>query len=211
MSKKPEPKALPQKYERLTPKQWAELEALYASGEFTLTQLARKSGKTFKTIKNHMTAHGIKHGSAVEHKKAIAQAVTNASIEDATVLASRIRETKEEHYKMASGIAKLTWAEILKTKQDGNPFSMAQGNLKSLDTAMSILKKAREERYAVLGLDGDFVDENEVPELVISELTAEQVVALQQKSFSTEDLEDMVIEGTPGEDDDEDDDIVEEE
>ena len=210
MSKKPEPKAPKEpakKYERLTPKQWAELEALYASGELNLGQLARKAGKAFKTVKDHMVKHGIKHGSAVEHKKAIAQAVTNASIEDATVLASRIRETKEEHYKMASGLAKLTWAEILKTKQDGNPLSMALGNLKSLDAAMTILKKAREERYAVLGLDGDFVDENEVPELVISELTADQVMALQQKSFSTEDLDDMTIAPVP----DDDDDIVEEE
>ena len=80
---------------------------------------------------------------------------------------------------MASNLAKLTWSEILKVKQDGQQFSTIQGNLKALDSAMTILKKAREERWAVLGLDKEKdVDSDDLPELVVSELTVEQIEAI---------------------------------
>ena len=54
---------------------------------------------------------------------------------------------------------------------------------------MSVLKKAREERYAVLGLNReDYVDEEGLPELVISELTEEQVEQLRARDNDMDDL-----------------------
>ena len=181
---------------RLTPKQWAEAEALWESGEVTLDALAKKFSKDKSAFAKHFTKRGIVKGAKKEeHKKRVAEEVTRAAIDDATVLAARIRETKEEHYKMAAGLAKLTWAEILKAKQDGVPVATALNNLKSLETAMNVLKKAREERWAVLGLDRpDFVDEEGLPELVISELTAEQIEALRTRDDADIDFDvDRVI------------------
>jgi len=188
----------------MTPRQWAEAEALWESGEITLPQLMKRFGKTSKTFTDHFEKRGIKKGAgAKEHAEKVKEEVTKASVEDATIIAARIKETKEEHYKMASGLAKLTWTEILKAKQDGVPVGVALTNLKALDTAMTVLKKAREERYAVLGLDRtDSVDENEVPELVISELTAEQIESLQARSFNEiDELDDMQVVDATLEDD----------
>ena len=179
----PKPKS---PHARLTPKQWAEAEALWESGEVTLDDLAAKFGKDKSAFSRHFDKNGIKKGAKRdEHKKRVADEVTKAAIDDATVLAARIKETKEEHYKMFAGLAKLTWAEILAAKKDGKPVAIAMHNLKALDAAMTVLKKAREERYAVLGLDrSDFVDENALPELVISELTADQVEQLRNRNFT---------------------------
>lgn len=188
--KKPKP--------RITPKRWAEAEALWESGEFTLSELGRKFNCSEQNMHVHMKRKGIKRGAkAEEHKKLVSAAVTAASIDDATVLAGRIRETKEEHYKMSAGLAKLAWAEILKAKQDGSPVSVAMNNLKALDAAMNVMSKARAERWAVLGLDrDDYVDEEGLPELVISELTAEQIETLQSRSFGgIDDLPGDVIQG----------------
>lgn len=175
---KPKPKMT-----RVTPKQWAEAEALWESGEVTLEDLVNKFGKSLSTFKRHFDKMGVVKGSKKEAlKKRVAEEVVKAAIDDATITAARIRETKEEHYKMATGLAKLTWGEILKTKQDGAPVAVATNNLKALDLAMSVLKKAREERWAVLGLDRvDAVDGNELPELVISELTADQIQELRDR------------------------------
>lgn len=196
-------KATTSSYKRMTPKQWAEADALWASGEVTLAQLRKRFGKSNKSFTDRFEKLGIKKGEGAKaHAEKVKEEVTKASVEDATIMAARIKETKEEHYKMASGLAKLTWAEILRTKQDGVPIGTALTNLKALDSAMTVLKKAREERYAVLGLDrADAVDENEVPELVISELTAEQITALQERSFSElDELDTMqVIDATTGE------------
>lgn len=179
----------------LTTRQWAEAEALYATGDATLTQIAEKHGMSMNSVFMHMKRFGIKKNSKKEeHAKAISAAVEAATVGDATVLASRIRETKEEHYKMAAALAKLTWNEILQTKQNGTPVAAAMNNLRALDAAMGVLKKAREERYSVLGLDRtDFVDEEGLPELVISELTAEQILALQARDNDFEELSSEVV------------------
>lgn len=170
---------------RLTPKQWAEAEALWESGEVTLEDLANKFSKHKSNFSRHFDKKGIKRGAKAEvHKKRVAEAVTAAGVDDATVTASRIRETKEEHYKMASGLAKLIWSEILTTKTKEQPLSVATANLKALDLAATGLERLRKERWAILGLDrSDYIDGDVIPELVISELTAEQIQALQMKDI----------------------------
>lgn len=178
---------------RLTPKQWAEAEALWESGEVTLDDLASKFGKSRATMQRHFRQHGIHRGANAEANKAIIKkAVQDTAIDDATILANRIRETKEDHYKMATAIAKLTWSEIMTAKKEEKPLSQIKDNLKSLESAMKILAAARAERYALLGLNADIEDDDEgLPELVISELTAEQIEEMRKKD--EDDLADMVI------------------
>lgn len=167
----------------LSPKQWAEVRALWESGEFTLTMLSERFKVTRATLQRHFALRKVKKGAkSQEHEKKIAEEVAKNAVGDATVIAARIRETKEEHYKMASGLAKLTWNEVLQVKKNGAPMAAATNNLRALDAAMNVLKKAREERFAVLGLDrDDHVDQDGLPELVISELTADQIETLRNK------------------------------
>jgi AraC-like DNA-binding protein len=211
--KKPKPR---KNSPRMSARKWAEAEALWEAGEITVNELATKFGLSRQAFQRHFKAHGVVFGSKkVELKKAVSEGVTKAVQEDAQILAARIKETKEEHYKMASGLAKLTWAEILKAKQDSVPVGTAIMNLKALDTAASVLKKTREERYAVLGLDKDAVDENDVPELVISELTADQIEALRNRSFQEIDEIDVEVDEDTSNsladpDEDGEDDVVEE-
>lgn len=194
---------------RLTAKQWAEAEALWAAGNITLDGLAAKFKVDRSTFNRHFVKKGIVKGSKQdEQAKAIAAKVAADSVAEATLVAARIRETKEEHYKMSSALAKLTWNEILKTKQDGTPVSTALNNLKALDSAMNVLKKAREERWAVLGLDRpDAVDPDELPELIVSELTAEQIKQLRDREFNELDaIEDTKTKSKDRQSEDDDDD-----
>ena len=176
----------------LSPKRWAEARALWESGEVTLTMLSEKFDVTRATLQRHFTLRGCKKGSkSHEHEKKVAEEIAKNAVDDASVIAARIRETKEEHYKMASGLAKLTWNEVLQAKKAGSPIATAMNNLKALESAMNVLKKAREERFAVLGLDReDYVDQEGLPELVISELTADQIEVLRRKQAS-DDLGDI--------------------
>jgi hypothetical protein len=208
---KPAPKE-PRKIKRLTARQWASAETLWEAGEASLDDLAKKFSKDKATFKRHFDKHGIKKGSSKEElKKHVTAELAKSAAEDTAIIVSRIKETKEEHYKMAAGLAKLTWAEILKAKQDGLPVSIAINNLKAIDTAMSVLKKAREERYAVLGLDrDDHVDEDGLPELIITELTAEQVQELRARDHA--EIEDVITGGVvQGGDEQFEDEVVEEE
>src|SRR3569832_1941819 len=138
------------KTRNLTPKQWREAEAMWESGDFIYEDLVKKFGKSISTFERHFKKHGvIKGAKAAATKKKVEEKLAAAAVDEATVQAARIRETKEEHYKMASAIGKLTWNEILKTKQDNVPIATALNNIKTLDTAMSVLSKARAEKWAV--------------------------------------------------------------
>ena len=175
----------PKRKGKLSEREWAEATALWEQGAVTYGQLAEKFDRHEQSFVQYFRRRGIKKGSARAKTMAKVESVVEKQlVNDAAIIAARIKETKEEHYKMASGLAKLTWGEILKAKQDGVPVGTAINNLKALESAMNVLKKAREERYAVLGLDRpDAIDENDVPELVISELTADQIEALRARSF----------------------------
>lgn len=199
--------AVEEKKRRLTPKQWAEAEALWASGEVTLPDLSKKFGISDQALHKHMKRRGIEKGAKAEaHKKKVEEAVTAAAVDDATILAARIRETKEEHYKMATAIAKMSFNEILEAKRNGSPVAVATNNLKALDNAMNVLTKARMERWAVLGLDrADSFDDEGLPELLISELTAEQIQELRNRDFNEfDDIEETIQTGDQPDSDGED-------
>jgi hypothetical protein len=168
---------------RLTGPEWAKIEAAWEAGATTYSELVKVYGRSVTTFQQHFKKRGIKKGAAADKLKARAEKqLEQASQIDANILAARIKETKEDHYKMAAALSRLTWQEILAAKQAGHPVATAQGNLKAVDAAMTVLKKAREERYSVLGLDRpDAIDADEIPELVISELTAEQVQKLRDR------------------------------
>lgn len=204
---------------RMTERQWCEAETLWASGNVTYDSLIAKYGKTKSAFERRFRKNGIVKGSAAAAiKKAAEKKVAESVISDATLIAARIKETKEEHYKMAAGLAKLVWSHILKTQQERVSVATATNDLKAIDAAMTVLKKAREERYAVLGLDRpDAVDPGDLPELVVSELTAEQIKELRDRDTSELDDISPTQEGdrehqsdSGDEDDDERDGVVEE-
>lgn len=174
------------KKRNLTLKQWAEAEALWESGTVIYDDLVKKFGCSISTFERHFKKKGIVKGAkAAATKKKVEERLAAAAVDEAALVAARIRETKETHYKMASGLAQLAFNEILQAKKDGKPVAVALNNLKAIDAAMNVVRKAREDRYAVLGLDRpDAVDPDELPELLITELTAEQIQELRDRDHS---------------------------
>lgn len=177
------PAAKKKAYRHLTKKQWAEAEALWESGAVTYEDLAKKYGSSVSTFERHFRKHAIVKGAKADLiKRDIEKQITENAITDAALTAARVRETKETHYKMASGIAQLAFNEILQAKKDGKPVAVAMNNLKALNQAMDVLKKSREEKWIILRQDRpDAVDPDELPELVIGELTPEQIQEMRDR------------------------------
>lgn len=170
-------------FEPLNGRQWAEADALWETGESTLSALGRRFDRDPSLFANSFKLRGIvKNSASKEIAVRVKAEIQNLAVGEASILAARIKETKEEHYKMSSGLAKLTWSEMLRAKTENLPFSAVLNNLKSLDMAMTILKKAREERYSLLGMNDDnYLDVESLPDLVIKELTADQVDMLRNR------------------------------
>lgn len=152
------------------------IRAMYETGEYTIAQVAEEVKLDKTIVENYLKNHGIEKGKRSEEIQRAAMSKAQSMAEqEATLVASRIRETKEEHYKMAMGLAKLTWQEVVQCKQSKQPLGSIKENLKALESASNTLAKCRGERWAVLGLDKDNVGMDSVPELVLTELTADQI------------------------------------
>jgi hypothetical protein len=171
---------------RLSAQVRAKIRAMWESGEYTASDIARVVKVDMAVVRRFIANHGIQKGASAQmlHQE-VAEQVKKKAEEDAALFAERIRETKEEHYRMAVGIAKLTWQELSQCRSNEQQFSTINPNLKALESAMKVLSMSRMERYAVLGLDKEDKSEDAMPELVLTELTADQIERL--RNFQADD------------------------
>jgi transposase-like protein len=180
---------------RLTAAEIAEAVAMYESGTTTLEDLARKFDKVPETFHRLFKRLGVTKGAkAEEMKERVKEEVEKAVVDDAATLAQRIRETKEEHYKVAAALFKLNWNEVLQAKKAGMTLASIAPNLKAIQLAAQNFKLIRDERYAVLGINDETGDDDEIPELPIHELTQEQIEEMRKKDAEPEG-DDFAFEG----------------
>lgn len=204
----------PRRGKHLTETQKTELLSLWKAGAVTLDDLAKRYKSSLATIKRVISMAGAKKGEdAEEVRKQVEEKVKAAVLDDASVLAQRIRDTKEEHYKMATGLAKLTWNLIATARQNNAPMGALKNDMQALKAAADILKVTREERYMTLGIrEEEDPEDKPMPELVISELTAEDIKQM-HKAQVQEDLGELDMslgDEEVAQIDDEDGDVVEE-
>lgn len=170
-----------EKKTRLKPTQWAELVALYESGEFTQAELAERYGISEPAVQLGLKrAKAVKGKYAKEHaeraKDAITAVAAKAVMSQATI-EKRILETREQHYTSGEALYKLMMKEIFTNQQAGRPFAALSETMRTFKDAGTALKLIREERFAALGIkaeEGMVTDEVEA--LVIQQMTAEEVV-----------------------------------
>lgn len=167
----------------LTEKQKAEACALYQAGELTLDQLATRYGRTSRAMSAMFAKAGVKKGEKrAEVHAAVTQQVNQQIAGDANVIAGKIRETKDSHYAAAKVIAGLIQKQLVTAQQNGKPFATVQNEIKTLKLAAEALATLREERFVILGIaDGEKEDVDDLPELGIQEMTAEQILEMQQR------------------------------
>ena len=180
----------------LTLVQKAEAIALWKAGSVTLDDLAKKFKKDPSTFARLFREGEIVKGSESEAiVRKVTEMVEQSIVTDSAILAQRIKETKEDHFKMARGVAKLTWSLLLSARQENRPMGLLAADMKALQSAAIIFKLTREESYAVLGIKND--DDNgdrPLPDLVVQELTAKDIKAMHaQKLMSDDELSGLKV------------------
>ncbi len=181
----------PKKGKQLTESEKAEAITLWQNGDTTLSDLEKRFGRNRSTFLSLFEAAGVKKGEkAAETRIEVEKAVQAAATADATLLASRITETKEEVFKMSSGVRKLIWQAILKAKTENLPLESQLGTIRTLKEAMQGIKLTQELSYEVLGLNKEDKegDEDDLPELVFHELTVEDAQRLVANQIVSDDL-----------------------
>jgi hypothetical protein len=170
---------------RLTEAQWVEVVDLWERGEVRLDDLSARFGISAPALSKGLKRRGaVKGKRAGETAKAVSEALKDAAVEEALsgaeLRAKRIAETRDQSYTWVEGIQKMTMQVLVEAKRDHKPFSVVAGDLKALRTAMNTIAMGRQERWAILDMENE-VDDQTLPELVIRDLTENEIEALRQQ------------------------------
>lgn len=182
---------------RLTPREWAKAEAMYESGDFTLDQIADEFKVHTITVQRHMKSKGVEKGSrANEVKKRVADKLDAEVDADAEILKQRIKETKEEHYRLNKAIDSRITREIVLSEQEGRTIASTINSVKTLKLMAETLKITRENRYTILGVDADNGADDELPTLEVREMWEEEIEAMRNQQSSQ--AKEMGLDDEPG-------------
>lgn len=182
----------PKKVVFLNSVEQAQAIAFWKSGTMTLEKLSEK----YKVNKSTLTRLFKKAGAEKNETKDATTKVAVAAVEeailnDAAIYTKRVKETKEDHYKISALLTRIISTKVANAQKDGIPHSNIAGDMKSLHVAASALKILREERYATLGISPDDVaDDRPLPDLIVQELTVEDIRKMAQDNMvGDEDLD----------------------
>ncbi|CDL80988.1 hypothetical protein [Xenorhabdus szentirmaii] len=170
---------------RLSASQWAEAEAAWSSGEFSLSQLEERFGVRRETLSRHF-----KKRKVVKGTDAVGKLVRDAIKSEAEIRAKErtalIEERRGKYDRFAFNIAALLMREVTegsKSTATGGGligFAEREANIKALQRASITLSKCFEVSSKALNMDKVDVEEDDLPSLMFGELTQSQVAELRK-------------------------------
>ena len=165
------------KKKTLSPMEWIELETMWGSGEYTLTDLAEKSGLRPETLSRRFKAKGVTKGS-LGMSEVVRTAIQDVAIDKNKQRLDKIEKRRDFYDTTAVFVANMTRKLVADCVRDKKDLSFVEGDLKSLQRASNTLAKCYDVSSKALGMDREEISNDELPELMFGELTAEQVKAI---------------------------------
>jgi hypothetical protein len=174
-------------YKRLTPAVWAEIRALWETGETTLAELSDRYGVRTRTLQAHFEKHGTKKAAKAKEIAAVVAAEIHAAMTFDTE--SRVQLGKEAQaaaYNNAVIIERLVMAQLeVAQKTPENAFKAATA-IKTLSLAAQALERLHGMKKSALGLDQLPPSDDMLPVLEIVDLTEDEIVRLQARDEDDE-------------------------
>jgi uncharacterized radical SAM superfamily protein len=166
-----------------TKSDWSELAASWEIGSLEIDDVLEKFDIKADTFYKKMSSLGAKKGVMTEKaKKEALEEVKMTIAGDKDVIAERIKETDEEHYRTNVMYSKLANKIIADAVKSGKAISTAAPDLKALQIAQAINASIRAERYKITGADLGREEEPNVETFSVEVMTAEDIEELNRKS-----------------------------
>lgn len=179
---------------RLTPAEWAEAEAKWTSGEYTLSKLEEEYGIRRETLSRHFKKRGLEKGADSVGKMVRESLKSDAELR-ARARADKIEERRTRYDDWAFALGRMVMHEVATAKKEGKPLAAIEDDLKSLQRASGTLAKCFDISSKALGMDRVENDEEEIPNLVFGELTPSQVAQLRkEEEDEPESIDDDLLE-----------------
>jgi AraC-like DNA-binding protein len=174
-----ETKSYKRRYTRLAPKQWAEVEALWQTGDVTLAELSERFGASERALQHHFKKAGITKGEkAAALAAAVKAEILESELSDEGLLRQRAKDIQERTYRNAVHIQGLIMAQLAVAEKDPTQALRVGSALKALSLASNALERLHGVQQRALGLDRDDVFPKELPTIVFENLTQKDLDAI---------------------------------
>lgn len=178
------------KYVQLDEAEWAEVEALWSFGSATLPEIAHRFGISERGLQAHFVKRGIAKGQSA--KALAAQVVARVQREQAdaadtlTARALAIRETTFDH---ADKIERMIVERLDAAAADPAQTYAAAAAVKMLGNAAAALERLHTLKRSALGITEDDMNSDEVPSLVIRNLTDANIIEMRRRQAEEDELD----------------------
>ncbi|GJD31901.1 hypothetical protein PMNALOAF_3165 [Methylobacterium adhaesivum] len=197
------------RYTRLNEAEWAEAEAVWASGAASLPELSHRFGTSERGLQARFARRGIEKGQAA--KALAAQVVARVAEEQAAqvgTLAERATTIREATYAHAVKVEGMIVARLDAAAADPAQTFAAAAAIKMLTNAASALERLHSLKRSALGISDDDVNDDEIPVLVIRDMTDTEIEDMRNKQDEEDALNGSFIDIRPDMSSQEDDDVV---
>ena len=176
-------------YNRLSPAVWAEIRALWETGEPTLEELALRYSVTTRALQSHFHKNGTMKGAkAMIIATEVKEAVFADAFEDRETKIAKGREIRATDFANACKIESLIMAQVEDAQKDPSAAFRASAAIKALSLAAQAVERTTAMKYRALGLDR-VQDTDELPEIHIVNLTEDDIKELRRSQDAGDDSE----------------------
>ncbi|MEZ0253478.1 MAG: hypothetical protein ACAH20_21395 [Methylobacteriaceae bacterium] len=178
------------RYVRLTEAEWAEAEAAWTSGSASLPELAHRFGATERALQAHFAKRGLEKGSAAKALAATVVArVKKEQESDVTTLTERALTIRETTYDNAAKIERMIVERLDAAAADPDQTYAAAAAVKMLTNAAAALERLHTLKRSALGITDEDMNADEVPVLVIKNLSDFEVASIRQRQSDEDEFD----------------------
>ena len=182
-----EPSSCKRKYVRLDPSTWSEIEALWETGDTTLEELEARYAVSRRALQSHFAKRKLVKGSKAAALAAVVKKKVFSEVPNADEMTMRAKATREAAYRNAVIVEELIMAQLSAAQKDPSQAIKAASAIKALSLAAAGLERVHELKWRALGLDKDSALSDELPILVVQDLTEEEIKAMQEREEHNDD------------------------
>jgi|tagenome__1003787_1003787.scaffolds.fasta_scaffold20745450_2 hypothetical protein len=175
--------ATKRKYVRVDPSTWSEIEALWEAGDVTLQDLEGRFGVSRRALQAHFSKRDLTKGSkAAQIVAAVKEKVFSDTLPDVDETTVRAKATREAAYRNAVIVEDLIMAQLSAAQKDPSQALKAASAIKALSLAAAGLERIHELKWKALGLDKESALSDELPILIIKDLSEEEIATMRERS-----------------------------
>jgi hypothetical protein len=176
-------------YNRLSPAVWAEIRALWETGEPTLDELALRYSITTRALQSHFHKNDTMKGAkAMIIAAEVKEAIFAETFDDREAKIAKGRETRATDFANACKIESLIMAQVDEAQKDPSAAFRASAAIKALALAAQALERTSAMKWRSVGLDRG-QDTDELPEIHIVNLTEDDIQEIRRSQEAGDDSE----------------------